>query len=93
MNWRRKREQDLNRELRSHLEAESEEQRDRHAAQRALGNLGRIKEDVREAWGWTWLDRFSQDVRYALRTMRQSILMASHRESGEKTHAFSTPSS
>ena len=51
--WRRrKREQDLERELRSHLETEAEEQGDLHAARRALGNLARVKEDVREAWGW-----------------------------------------
>jgi hypothetical protein len=44
--WRRKREEDLERELRSHLEAEAEEQGDVYAARRALGNLGRVKEDV-----------------------------------------------
>jgi len=71
--WRRKqREADLDRELRSHLEAEVDEQGDLYAARRALGNLGRVKEDVREAWGWTWLERLEQDLRYALRTMRQS---------------------
>jgi hypothetical protein len=69
---RRKREDDLERELRSHLETEGKDQGDAHAARRALGNLGRVKEDVREAWGWTWLERLLQDLRYALRTMRQS---------------------
>src|SRR5450631_4515432 len=71
--WRRKRKQDLERELRSHLDAEAEErQADLHAAQRALGNLSHVKEDVREAWGWIWIERLGQDLRYALRTMRQS---------------------
>jgi predicted permease len=71
--WRRKqREADLDRELRSHLETEAEEQGDLYAARRVLGNIGRVKEDVRAAWGWTWLERFGQDLRYALRTMRQS---------------------
>ena len=73
MNWRQKRERDLERELRSHLEAESDErQGDVHAARRALGNLAQVKEDVREAWGWTWLERLVLDLRYALRTMRHS---------------------
>src|SRR5579872_2820669 len=72
MNWRKKREADLERELRSHLETEAEERRDRRAAQRAFGNFAQVKEEVREAWGWMWLERLGQDLRYALRTMRQS---------------------
>lgn len=70
--WRRKREDDLERELRSHLETEAEERDDPYAARRALGNLARVKEDVRDAWGWMWMERLGQDLRYALRTMRQS---------------------
>ena len=56
MFWRKKREQDLDRELRDHMELEAAEQ-DR----RALGNLALIKENVREAWGWMWFDRLMQD--------------------------------
>ncbi len=70
---RKQREADLERELRSHLEAEAEErQGDHNAARRALGNFAQVKEDVREAWGWTWIERLGQDLRYAVRTMRQS---------------------
>jgi predicted permease len=77
MFWRR-REQDFDRELRDHLELEEGDHRDRglspeaarSAAQRALGNRTRIQEDVREVWGWGWLERLTQDVRYALRTLR-----------------------
>ena len=74
MFWRRRkqREQGLEHELRSHLELEAEEHADEYAAQRALGNTALIKEDVRAAWGWTWLDQFFGDLRYALRTMRAS---------------------
>ena len=64
MFWRKRREQDLDRELRDHMALEAQEQ-DR----RALGNLARVKEDVREAWGWMWLDRLWQDARYAIRSM------------------------
>jgi predicted permease len=64
---RRKREQDLDRELRDHLELEAQEQ-DR----RPIGNLTLIKEDVRQAWGWTWLDRLAQDIRYTGRILRRS---------------------
>src|SRR5262245_20084648 len=73
MFWRRKqREQDLERELCSHLELEAEEQGDEYAARRALGNTALIKEDVRAAWGWTRLEQFFGDLRYALRTMSAS---------------------
>ena len=65
--WRRKeREQDLERELRSHLELEAEELGDPHAARRALGNQTRIMEDVRSSWGWTGLEQVFEDLRYAL---------------------------
>jgi len=82
MFWRqrRKREQDLDRELRDHLELERQEQEDsglamdaaRYAAQRAFGNTAWVKEEVREVWGWMFLDRLTQDVSYALRGMRKS---------------------
>src|ERR1035437_6505941 len=79
--WRRKeREQDLERELCSDLELEAAEQQEnglsaeeaRFAAQRAFGNVTLIKEDTRAMWGWTTVERFGQDVRYALRTARKS---------------------
>ncbi len=71
--WRRKqRESDLDRELRAHLALEAEERGDAYAARRALGNAGLIKEEVRQMWGWTWLECLGQDLRYALRTRRKS---------------------
>ncbi|HTP30888.1 MAG TPA: ABC transporter permease [Candidatus Acidoferrales bacterium] len=79
--WRRKvREEDLDRELRAHLEAEAEEQQEsglspeqaRFTAQRHLGNITVLKETVREAWGWTSLERLGQDVRYGLRLLRKN---------------------
>jgi predicted permease len=80
MKWRRKREQDLERELRLDLELEAAEQQDaglspeeaRYAAQRSFGNTAFIKEEVREMWGWTLLERLFQDLRYAWRVMLRS---------------------
>lgn len=82
MRWRRRkeREQDLERELRSHLELEAEEQREaglprdqaRYAAQRALGNTTLVKEDIRAMCGWGSIERLVQDLRYALRLLRKS---------------------
>jgi predicted permease len=37
-----------------------------------LGDTLRFREDARDAWGFGWLDRLSQDLRFAFRTMRSS---------------------
>ncbi len=74
MRWgRKRREEDLERELRTHLELEAEEhQGNRYAAQRALGNTTLIKESTREAWGFAWWDRLSQDLRYGCRVLKNN---------------------
>jgi predicted permease len=74
---RKDREQDLDRELRNHLELETEAQSGSlpveeacDAARRALGNQTLLKEDVRAAWGGVLLDRLWRDFRYGLRALR-----------------------
>jgi len=37
-----------------------------------FGNTLRLREEAREAWGWTWLDRLFQDLRYVVRKLRKS---------------------
>src|SRR5258708_4750470 len=37
-----------------------------------FGNTLRLREEARDAWGWTWIDRFGQDLRYAARMLRKS---------------------
>jgi hypothetical protein len=37
-----------------------------------VGNLTRAAELRREAWGWTWLEQWSHDVRYAARSLRHN---------------------
>ena len=77
---RRGNEQDLDREIRAHLELEAEEQIEAgqspveapYAARRAFGNVTLIQEVTREMWGWTALERLGQDLRYAMRMMRKS---------------------
>ena len=64
----RKREKELEEELAFHLEEEAEE-RGYEAGRRDLGNLGLIKEDTRQMWGWTWIEQLMQDLRYARRTV------------------------
>jgi putative ABC transport system permease protein len=44
----------------------------RYVASRQLGNVTSVHEDARERWSWPILDRFQQDVRFALRGLRRS---------------------
>jgi predicted permease len=74
---RQTREADLEREIRSHLELESEEQQEsglaneeaRRAALRAFGNTALVKEDTRAMWGRNLLDQLGQDLTYSVRTL------------------------
>lgn len=82
MRWRRRKrhEQDLERELRSDLELEAEEQEQnglsaeqaRYAARRAFGNTTLVKEATREAWGWGSIERLMHDIRFSLRMLRKA---------------------
>jgi len=74
---RRKREQELDEELRSHLRMA---ERDRHergetleqahnAARREFGNVSLIKQVTREVWGWASVERLMQDLRYGIRML------------------------
>jgi predicted permease len=77
---RRRKEQELDDELRFHLSEEMDERRAdglddeqaRRAARADLGNPAAIREAVRDAWGWAWAERLAQDVRYAVRTLRRT---------------------
>jgi predicted permease len=39
---------------------------------RRFGNASLLREQAREAWGWTWIDRLIQDLRYASRMLARS---------------------
>jgi len=57
-------------------ELESDMEFHREMAARAgrsnFGNTLRMREQAREAWGWTWLDGLTQDLSYAARTLARS---------------------
>ncbi len=81
--WRRKQsEADLNDEIAYDLAADAEErlrsgipcQEAEQASHRDFGNVLLLKEDIREMWGWTSLERLAQDVRYGWRTLRKNPL-------------------
>src|ERR1700733_1628309 len=42
------------------------------AGRNNFGNTLRMQEQAREAWGWVWLDRLVQDVRYGVRILVRS---------------------
>lgn len=73
-------EQDLTREIQSHLDLQAEEARERglsadeanYAALRKVGNTALIQEDVRATWGWAPLERFARDAGYGLRQIRHN---------------------
>lgn len=73
----KKRNADLDRELRSDLELEEEEHREngassdeaRHAALRSFGNPTLIREQTHAAWTWSWLESLAQDLKYGVRGM------------------------
>src|SRR5215831_2286175 len=77
---RRQREEELDRDIREHLEMEFRDNLERGmtpeaaraAALRKFGNVARIKEDTRAVWGWTRLEQLLQDIRYALRMLRKN---------------------
>ncbi|HTS30007.1 MAG TPA: ABC transporter permease [Bryobacteraceae bacterium] len=74
----RRRERELDDEIRSHLAMAARDARERGAtpgqahlsARREFGNVALVQEVVRDAWGWAWLDRLLKDLLYAARQLR-----------------------
>jgi predicted permease len=70
----------LDQEIRDHIERETQDNIDRgmspgearYAALRKFGNVTRIKEETREVWIAAWLEQLLQDVRFGLRTLWRS---------------------
>ncbi len=60
--WRRREERDMRAELDSLAAI---------AGPRQLGSLTLAMENARATWGWTWLESFAADVRYAFRNIRR----------------------
>lgn len=78
---KRLREEDIARELRDHLDLETEEQKAsgvsseeaRYRATRGFGNPTMVMEDMRKVWSWTWLEQCLQDLRYGVRGLRKNL--------------------
>jgi predicted permease len=80
MKFRRRKQEELNEELQSHLQMATNDRVQRGAqpeeaqmaARREFGNVELIKDVTREMWGGASLERFVQDVRYGLRMLAKS---------------------
>jgi len=55
-------------ELRREMEAHREQLED----PRAFGNVRALRDEARDAWGWTWLEDLARDARLGSRTLRRS---------------------
>src|SRR5438128_9764128 len=62
----------LRRAIRDRLERGETAEQAESSARREFGNIGLITETTREMWGWQWLERLAQDVRYGVRLLRRS---------------------
>jgi putative ABC transport system permease protein len=75
MNRRERMLQDLDQDIRGHIETETQDNiargmapdEARRAALLKFGNVTRIAEDTREVWSLIWLEQLLQDLRYGLR--------------------------
>jgi predicted permease len=77
--WR-KRDAELDEEVRRHLEMAVRERVERGESEedasgavlREFGGVELVKETTREAWGWQWLEEFFADMRYGLRMLAKN---------------------
>jgi len=80
MRRRRRMLEDLEQDIRDHIELETRDniergmspEEARYAALRKFGNVTRVKEETREIWSVVWLEQLLQDVRYGLRMLWKS---------------------
>jgi predicted permease len=80
MRRRKKLMEDLDRDIRDHIERETEDNiargmspdEARYAALRKFGNVTRVKEETREVWSFVWLEQLLQDIHLGFRRLRKS---------------------
>ena len=77
---RKKREADLEEEIRAHLRMAAQERMEqgespeeaRASAVREFGNVTLVKEVTRDMWGFRWIEILLQDLRYGLRQLKRN---------------------
>src|SRR5437667_1182260 len=78
--WRKRRNEELNEEIRGHLELAARENMEsglapkdaQTAARHEFGSIALAEEVTRDMWGGRWFADLLQDIRFALRTLRKS---------------------
>jgi putative ABC transport system permease protein len=79
--WHRKRrQQQLEQELATHLQISTQNRIDQGAApdeasygaRREFGNVALVQNVTRDQWSWIWIDNLLEDFRYAARTLRKN---------------------
>ena len=72
--------EELEQDIRDHIERETQDNIARgmapdeahNAALRKFGNVARVQEETREVWSSVWFEQLLQDVRYGFRLLRRS---------------------
>lgn len=80
MSRRKRMLQELEADIREHIERETQDniergmtpEKARYAAMRKFGNVTRVKEDTRDVWRVAWLEDLWQDLRYGVRMLRKT---------------------
>ncbi len=80
MNRRKRMLNDLEQDIRDHIEIETRDNiargmspdEARYAAIRKFGNVTKVKEDTHEVWSFVWIEQLLQDIRYGLRMLRKN---------------------
>ncbi len=79
--WKRfQRDEELKKEIQTHLEMATRDCLDRgeaadkatHTVHREFGNVDMVREVTRDQWGWRWIENVLQDIRYGARMLRKS---------------------
>jgi predicted permease len=81
---RQRQDEDLDEELRDHIERQTEENQSRGmgeeearlAALRTFGNFVAVREQTHETWAWATMGRLGRDLRRALRSARRAPLLS-----------------
>ena len=80
MNRRERMMEDLDQDIRDHIERETQDniargmapKEARFAAVRKFGNVTRVREETRNVWSFVWFEQLLQDVRYGLRSLSKT---------------------
>jgi len=66
----------LDRQIAENVAAGMNAEEARTAALRSFGNPALLRDQARATWSWRWLDSFTQDLHFALRSARRSPALA-----------------